>query len=130
MPVAGGNITSGGKGFQLLIAFAHDFGRQVSPEIILLYAGTDLLVCADIGAQGFLYEDSSVKAFWRVLADVAIAAVMVCYFSKITLQYAAAADVGFGVLLHALQFLQVDILLSALGSEFGKQNQVCKRVEQ
>ena len=31
-------------------------------------------------------------------------------------------------MLHALQFLQVDVLLSALGSEFGKQNQVCMGV--
>ena len=34
--------------------------------------------------QGLLYDDSSVKAFGRVLADIAIAAVVVCYFSKIT----------------------------------------------
>ena len=51
-------------------------------------------------------------------------------FSEITQQYATAADVRFGILLHPLQLLYIDALLSAVGSEFSEQNQVGQRIEQ
>lgn len=55
-----------------------------------------MLFRTDNGAQCFLYDDSPVKAFRRVLANVTVTTVMGSRFSEITQQYATAADVRFG----------------------------------
>ena len=51
-------------------------------------------------------------------------------FPEITEQDTAAADVGFSILLHALQLLYIDALLSAFRSKFSKQDEVREGIEE
>ena len=54
---------------------------------------------------------------------------MIHGFPEVVQQNTPAANIGFRILLHAVQFLKIDLLLVAFGSKFGQKNNVSERIE-
>ena len=52
-----------------------------------------MLAGPDDGAQRFLYQDTAIEALRRVLAHVAVAAIMVRLLAEVTEQDTAAAPI-------------------------------------
>ena len=59
-----------------------------------------MLAGPDDGAQRFLYQDTAIEALRRVLAHVAVAAIMVRFLAEVTEQDTAAAHIGLAIPSH------------------------------
>ena len=81
----------------------------------------DLLIGSLGSTQSHLHISRTVKSFRRILADVTVAAVVVCLFTEIVQEDPSPTDARFCILLHPSELLYVHILLSAL---FGKLRQL------
>ena len=82
------------------------------------------------GRERFLYENCAVETLWRVLADVAIPAVAIVVFAEVVEQNATTANLRFGVFLHAVEFLGVDVTLAAFVYKFAERDDILEIVEQ
>ena len=104
------------------------FGRAAQQAYQKVHAG-GLSGPVD-AAQGFLHQDAPVETLGRILADVAVPTVAIRLFAEIAEQDAAAADIRFAVAAHAVEFLQINILLIACFRHVAMKEQVAYRVEQ
>ena len=82
------------------------------------------------GRERLLHENRAVETLWRVLADVAIPAVAIVVFAEVVEQNATTANLRFGVFLHAVELLGVDVSLAALVYKFAERDDVLEVVEQ
>ena len=65
-----------------------------------------------------------------MLADIAVATIMVDLLPEVTEQNTSAANIRFAVTAHAVDFLQVDLLLPALFCKTAVLDEVSYRIEQ
>ena len=77
-----------------------------------------------------MHENCAVETLWRVLANVAIPAVAAVVFTEVVEQNATTANLRFGVFLHAVELLGVDISLAAFVYKFAECDDVLEIVEQ
>ena len=82
------------------------------------------------GRERLLHENRAVETLWRVLADVAIPAVAAIVLAEVVQQNATTANLRFGVFLHAVELLGVDVSLAALVYKFAERDDVLEIVEQ
>ena len=118
------------KRFQLVVAFADYLGRAHAAQNLHAGRQADLLVGALNGRERHLSQCGSVEALRRILAHVAVAAVVLGLFAEIIQQYPSPADGRFGILLHAFEFVHVDVLLSALSCKLRELYHIGQRIEQ
>ena len=82
------------------------------------------------GRERLLHENCAVETLWRMLANVAIPAVAAVVFAEVVEQNATTANLRFGVFLHAVELLGVDISLAAFDYKFAECDDVLEIVEQ
>ena len=100
-----------------MIASFDEIVARSSPENIDEHREAHCTVDPDDRAHGFEGNDRAVHAFGRIETDVAVAAVMVHGLVEVAEEDAATAERRLGILLHTLELLGVDGLLTALIDE-------------
>jgi len=77
-----------------------------------------------------LDEYAAVEPLGRVFAYIAVAAVLVAFFSEVAEEDTPAADVRFAITAHTVQLLEVGVFLSAFFGKTAEDKQVAYRIEQ
>ena len=113
----------------MLIVILRHLWSEVASQNIYQRIVAYLLVGAIQRTEGLLHQNSTIEAVGWVHANVAMVAVMVNVFSKVRKQDASATDVGLGILLHALQLLQIDALLTTFTGKLREGDDIAQRIE-
>ena len=100
------------KGLEPVVAFLDDVGLAHAAQDVGNGVHACLLTGAHDGAQCHLGEASAVEALGRVVAHVAVVAVVVKALVEVAEQDATAAHAALGKLLHAAQLVHVDLHLT------------------
>ena len=80
--------------------------------------------------QSLLHQYSAVKPPWRILTNVAVVTVMIHRLAEIVEQDTSTAHLTLRILLHTLQFLVVDVLLSTLLRKLPQRDDVADLIEE
>ena len=118
------------EGLQFVISLLDDVGFAPATQDVGDVVHGGLLVGALDGAQCHLGIARAVKALRRIVAHVAVVAVMVKTLIEVVEQDATAAHAALGKLLHALQLVHVDLHLARFSGKLLQGNDIAIVVEQ
>ena len=112
-----------------MIALLNDFDAGRTTQNILQSVKTDFLVGAHNRTQRHLHQYGAIESFRGILAHVAVTAVVVDTLIEITQKNPSPTNRRFGVTLHQLQLLSVELHLPRFLDETIVRNHITIRVK-
>ena len=112
-----------------MITLLNDFDTGRTTQNILQSVKTDFLVGAHNRTQRHLHQYGAIESFRGILAHVAVTAVVVDTLIEITQKNPSPTNRRFGVTLHQLQLLSVELHLPRFLDETIVRNHITIRVK-
>ena len=129
VPVACRHVEASAERLQPLEAVRHHLRRRHAAQQVDEHREAHALLRAHNCREGFLHERRAVERLRRRVAHVAVAAVLLADFAEVVQQDAAPAHLRLGILLHAQQFVEVDVALPALVGKASQCDDVLQVIE-
>ena len=129
LPVADAHVLAHTKGLQFVVVVASHGRRHHPSQYLDAGAHGNLFARTDHGTQRLLGKHGAIEGMGRILAHIAMTAILRRRLSEIIQEDSSSAHSRFGVFFHSAQFFQVHRFLSAFFAERTEGDDICHRIE-